>query len=112
MGARLALIIIIFTSNGCAGLTFLTGNDSLHPCLFQYDGVAQSVCIAGDFNQWRSDTHCLRPNKGIWAIRLLLPSGTHRYAFIIDRNRWVTDPKALYTENDGFGRKNSVVVIE
>lgn len=84
----------------------------MRPVVFHYKGTARSVCIVGDFNQWSKETHCLTKNREEWSIRLLLPRGPAHYAFIVDGRRWVLDPKALYVENDGFGKQNSVVMVE
>ncbi len=85
----------------------------LHEVTFYYEGRARSVCIIGDFNQWTGDSHCLRSDAGDhWSIRLQLPPGPFHYAFMVDGKRWVLDPKALFVENDGFGKQNSVAMIE
>jgi 1,4-alpha-glucan branching enzyme len=97
--------------SGCSNLAFLTVNNNAHDMLFKYEGQAQSVCLAGDFNKWSPNTHCLHKQNGVWSIQLMLPHGTHRYAFIINGKQWVVDPNALFTETDGFDRQNSVIVI-
>jgi 1,4-alpha-glucan branching enzyme len=80
---------------------------------FYFEGRARSVCITGDFNQWTHDSHCLRPDpQGRWSIGLRLPPGPFHYLFVVDGQKWVPDPKALFVENDGFGRQNSVAMIE
>jgi len=84
----------------------------LREVTFYFEGQAKSVCITGDFNQWAPDSHCLQPNQGIWSIRLRLPLGPVHYAFVVNDKEWVLDPKALFVESDGFGRQNSVVMIE
>jgi hypothetical protein len=79
---------------------------------FTYQGDYRSVCLSGDFNDWATDSHCLRRNGETWEIELPLSPGRYRYGFILDGSLWVTDPKALLIEEDGFGRKNSVIVVE
>lgn len=97
---------------GCTGHLLPLPDPSLRKVAFHYEGRAKSVCIVGDFNQWNPDAHCLKQRKGRWAIRLPLPHGPIHYAFIVNGEKWVMDPKALYVENDGFGRQNSVVMVE
>jgi 1,4-alpha-glucan branching enzyme len=104
------LILIIIMLQGCAGL--FSEDNAIRPCIFTYEGPAQSVCIGGDFNQWSPDTHCMRRQKGTWRIALMLPAGIHRYMFIIDGRDWVADPKALFVETDGFGNRNAVTIID
>lgn len=104
-------LLVILHVVGCSGVSRPAGNQDVHLGLFSYKGPARSVCITGDFNHWSAETHCLKEKDGTWSIRLMLPVGTHRYAFIVDGRHWVADPNALYFETDGFGRQNAVTVI-
>jgi hypothetical protein len=98
---------------GCAGFSAATPETApLRPVVFHYEGLARSVCITGDFNQWDTESHCMQRDKQGWSIRLLLPPGPAHYAFFLDGKRWELDPKALFVESDGFGKYNSVVMIE
>src|SRR6266581_1252572 len=58
------------------------------------------------------DAAPLRPagTNGVWATTLAVPIGQHQYAFIVDGERWVADPRAPAVD-DGFGRRNSVVAV-
>jgi 1,4-alpha-glucan branching enzyme len=72
---------------------------------------AKSVCLAGDFNQWRVCEAPLERVEGdTWSIAVELPPGRHEYMFVID-GRWVTDPGAMGYVKDGFGNRNAVVVV-
>lgn len=42
----------------------------------------------------------------------MLPVGVYRYTFVINGCDWVVDPKALFAETDGFGRRNAIAIIE
>lgn len=80
--------------------------------LFIYEGQFQSVCLGGDFNDWSPDTHCLERNGVTWKTQLFLSPGRYKYAFILDGTRWTPDPNAFLLEDDGFGMKNSVLIVE
>ena len=80
--------------------------------LFVFTGHHDSVCLSGDFNDWSSESHCLQRKGDIWSIQLVLPPGRYRYGFLLDKRDWVCDPDALLQEDDGFGKKNSVLVID
>jgi hypothetical protein len=54
----------------------------------------------------------LQQKGGEWSIQLLLPPGRYRYGFVIDKRDWAYDPEALIQEEDGFGKRNSVLLIE
>jgi 1,4-alpha-glucan branching enzyme len=106
------LLLLIILIHGCAGPTLFSEASAVRGSLFTYEGPAQSVCISGDFNQWSQDSHCMRRQEGVWKIHLMLPVGVYRYTFLINGREWVVDPKALYAETDGFGRRNAVAIIE
>jgi 1,4-alpha-glucan branching enzyme len=95
--------------------------------LFQYEAPsARQVNLAGDFpdNQWLKDgdktdlmyddgTHGdLAANDGIWSLVKDLTVGRYNYKFVIDRNTWVEDPNAPETTDDGYGGKNSVLIVK
>ncbi len=73
---------------------------------------AKSVAIAGTFNSWdkRKDKLSGPDKNGMWHIVLPLPEGRYEYLFIVDGKHWKPDP-AVAQVDDGFGGKNSVVVI-
>lgn len=98
---------------GCAAHPPGSSDTGLREVMFYFEGRAQTVCITGDFNRWTHDSHCLLPSpEGHWSIRLQLPQGPVHYAFVVDGKKWVLDPKALFVESDGFGKQNSVAMIE
>jgi len=80
--------------------------------LFTYKGQFQTVCLSGDFNDWSPNTHCLERNGNIWKIKVFLSPGRYKYAFFLDGTHWTPDPNGFLQENDGFGMKNSVLIIE
>ena len=83
------------------------------PVTFVYeDDGASEVCVAGDFNGWNPEGHRMRKQGGRWLLRISLSTGRHAYVFVVDRDRWVTDPGALLTEDNGFGGENSILLVE
>lgn len=78
-----------------------------------YAPQANSIILVGDFNGWGSDSEIsLKPvGNGTWGVTTPLPSGRYQYAFLVDGQRWVTDPNAEQHINDDFGRQNAVVTI-
>ena len=69
----------------------------------------QQVALAGDFNGWRADTTPMRQVNGTWVLDLALPPGVYEYMFVVDGGRWITDPLARTTRDDGFGGTNAVL---
>jgi len=80
--------------------------------LFTFTGEAETVCLSGDFNDWSPDSRCLKKEGDRWEIKIFLPTGLYRYGFLLGGKDWVPDPGALLQEEDGFGKKNSVLVVE
>lgn len=73
---------------------------------------ARSVHLAGDFSDWQPGVALVDPEgDGTWTARVALEPGVHEYMFVIDGSRWVPDPNALSSADDGFGRRNSVLAV-
>jgi hypothetical protein len=78
-----------------------------------HGGPARSVAIAGDFNGWDPANHGLRDpdGDGIWTAVFPVPVGLHKYMFVVDGERWVTDPNAERYIDDGFGMRNALLSV-
>lgn len=74
---------------------------------------AQSVAVAGDFNQWSPEANLLRETgeNGVWTGLIAVSAGVHKYMFVVDGSEWVTDPAAEAYIDDGFGMRNAVVAV-
>ncbi len=75
--------------------------------------AAESVAVVGDFNGWNTEKHrMVRRDGGLWRARLKLPAGIYQYGFIVNGSQWVSDPRAEKLLEDGFGRENSLLLID
>lgn len=75
---------------------------------------ARTVHLAGTFNGWAIDDAWALGDPdgdGAWEGTFTLPAGRQQYKFVVDGSRWVTDPGAVETEDDGHGGRNAVVVV-
>jgi hypothetical protein len=74
---------------------------------------AQRVALVGEFNDWDAAATPMRASAegGLWAVTLPLTPGRHVYAFVVDGSTWTADPQAPMAPEDGFGTKNSVIVV-
>lgn len=72
---------------------------------------ARAVAVIGDFSRWRSPVSLRRDADGVWRTEVALPPGSYEYVFVVDGDRWVSDPRADYRRQDGFGNNNAVVVV-
>lgn len=73
---------------------------------------ASHVTVVGDFNEWDpAATPMAQREGGAWTAAIPVSPGRHVYAFIVDGDRWVSDPAAPLAPEDGFGIRNSVIVV-
>ena len=72
---------------------------------------AQSVFVAGSFNDWNpSRTPLSRTRDGKWVGELTGISGRHEYLFVVD-GQWLPDPNARESVQNPFGGRNSVLLV-
>jgi len=74
---------------------------------------AQSVQIAGDFNNWQPEQHIMEKvgDTGVWQTQMKLEPGRYRYRLVVD-GQWQQDPYNESTEMNPFGGFNSIVEIK
>jgi hypothetical protein len=74
---------------------------------------ARSVAVIGTFNGWHAQGYEMQRSseQQSWALELQLPAGRYEYAFLVDGQQIVTDPRARIYQDDGFGNQNGVLII-
>jgi len=70
---------------------------------------AHTVALAGDFNNWDTESLKLKKRNGSWKTKTALPRGRFQYAFIIDGEKWVADPYSKDYMDNGYGSRNSII---
>jgi hypothetical protein len=75
---------------------------------------ASQVELIGSFSQWKPGRYRMLWNErlGLWELSVGLDGGRYEYAFLVDGKKVVPDPKAVLQQDDGFGNRNSVLIIE
>jgi len=77
-----------------------------------YAPEAQSVFIAGSFNEWNSATNPLEKNKeGNWSTVVDLVPGRYEYRFIAD-SLWKDDPACKVRNLNQYGGYNCVLNVD
>lgn len=72
---------------------------------------ANTVFLAGDFNEWHPEKHGLKKRKsGAWETTLMLKPNTYEYKFIVD-GEWQMDPANTRTCQNGFGTSNNLLTV-
>jgi len=72
------------------------------------DPGAESVALAGEFNNWKPEA-ISRDERGGWTKTLDLPAGTYGYKFVVNGRHWLFDPANPARKMVG-GNDNSAVV--
>jgi hypothetical protein len=107
-------------ANGAVGAVTTTSSAPGSPAApsSTADGVAftwseggSSVNLAGDFNSWSPDADPMaKQADGSFRLVKPLEPGRYAYKFVVD-GQWKPDPKAAESVDDGFGGKNSLIVV-
>jgi serine protease AprX len=79
-----------------------------------HDDNAQSICLAGDFNNWNSsETSFTLGKNGIWRAEISnLQPGKYRYKFVVNGENWIEDHLNGMKEEDGYGGFNSILHVK
>ena len=77
-----------------------------------FEPAASQVELAGSFTGWRRVTMQRIGNSGYWELNLQLPTGEHRFTYILDGDRRIADPTLPASEADDYGGQNSILRVE
>jgi 1,4-alpha-glucan branching enzyme len=92
-----------------AGTAPFAGADGV---TFTYRGDGGSVAVAGEFNGWNTSADPMaKQADGSWTLVKKLDPGRYAYKFVIDGGTWKEDPTAAEFVDDGYGGKNSILVV-
>jgi len=114
VAAAIAILFFVFLtkSNDIGPVHNAQLSTDLVPVTFSLDGnSAKEVSVIGSFNGWEAGRNEMSYDKGEnrWTLTVMLPPGQYEYAFLINGEKVVPDPKALFNRSDGFGSSNSVI---
>jgi chromosome partitioning protein len=81
--------------------------------LFLKGGNFNEAYVVGDFTNWRKEEQYKlnKISEDIWSINIPLQKGRYRYKFLTN-DTWIADPHNKLTEDDSFGGKNSLLIVE
>jgi hypothetical protein len=77
-----------------------------------FEPAADQVELVGSFTGWRRVAMQRIGESGYWELKLDVPSGEHRFAYILDGHRPMADPTLPAIEKDDFGGLNSILTVE
>ncbi len=107
--AKVILIDTFFKQVSEAGTPFIEGDTAN----FIYYGVASTVDIAGDFNNWGSDLwNCNRIGKTnfFYYSRTFEQTARLDYKFILDGSNWILDPRNPRQVSGGYGPNSELAM--
>ncbi len=79
---------------------------------FKAPSNTKIVYLAGSFNSWSSNKLAMKKKDNLWTVELNLSDGIYQYKFVINGKEWKEDPNAYGYVPDGYGGKNSVLIIK
>ena len=75
-----------------------------------YAPKARTVSLVGSFNDWDPRrTPMTKGKDGSWTVQVTLAQGRYEYLFLVDDQRYETDPDAVELRSDGLGHENAVL---
>ena len=77
-----------------------------------YEPAAGQVELAGSFTGWQRISMDRVGSSGYWEVNLQLPAGEHRFTYILDGARRISDPTLPASEKDDYGGENSILSVE
>lgn len=96
-----------------ASLVLTQSNPTDHTFVYKAEAELQRVNLAGTFNNWNKDAWPMKVDADgrTWRFTTPLQPGKHLYKFVLDGDRWIVDPLAKKSEDDGGGNVNSVLLL-
>ncbi|MCX7904812.1 MAG: hypothetical protein N2486_09925, partial [Caloramator sp.] len=83
--------------------------------IFRYkNDRAEKVSVAGSFNNWDKNANPMTNENGVWTLTLSLNPGEYQYKYVVTENgieSWVSDPSNPNVVDDGYGGKNSRLIV-
>lgn len=71
------------------------------------------VQVVGEFTDWMRQPIEMAPSAdGWWRVTTPVPFGEHRFRYLVDGSRWVTDFAAFGVAPNEFGQFDSMLVVE
>lgn len=71
---------------------------------------AETVAVAGDFNNWDTKANVMTKTLEGFNIEMTLPKGTYQFKYVLNGEKWITDPTHPKQDN-GLGSENSVIEL-
>ena len=77
-----------------------------------YQPGVEQVEITGTFINWNTLPMKKMGTSGYWEITVELSQGEHRYSYILENDKRISDPTIPTREKDDFGGVNSILDVQ
>jgi diguanylate cyclase (GGDEF)-like protein len=75
-------------------------------------GSTHTIAVVGDFNGWNKLSDVMeRSNDGKFSLRLPLAPGRYAYKYVVNNEYYIVDPQCAEFLQDGYGGRNSIVIV-
>jgi diguanylate cyclase (GGDEF)-like protein len=92
----------VFTPSTAAQFSYLPENA----------GSTHTIAVVGDFNGWNKTADPMeRAEDGRFSLRLPLAPGRYAYKYVINSEYYIVDQQCAEFQQDGYGGRNSIVVV-
>ncbi|MGB9690558.1 MAG: alpha/beta hydrolase-fold protein [Candidatus Sumerlaeaceae bacterium] len=111
---KLHTSLILLTLLGVASMVFSAEKRKYDVRLgFVPPTDATTVTLTGDFCKWETNAIPMEKQQdGSYSVKVSLPEGIYLYKFVVDGGkRWFEDPKNPHYVPDGFGGRNSILIV-
>jgi len=72
-----------------------------------------AISVVGDFNGWNKNADPLqRSDDGRFTLSIPLAPGRYSYKFVVNNEWYIFDPRAGEFAHDGYGGKNSLLIVK
>lgn len=72
-----------------------------------------AISVVGDFNGWNKNADTLkRTDDGRFTLSIPLAPGRYSYKFVVNNEWYIFDPRAGEFAHDGYGGKNSLLIVK
>jgi hypothetical protein len=101
-----AAVLILFTAINRPAITEFNHRFVL------FEPAANQVELAGSLTGWQRIRMQRIGDSGYWELNLRTTVGEHRFTYILDGRRRISDPTLPVSEMDDFGGYNSILRVE
>lgn len=114
VGGRAMLVVVTFLLALALATVYggTSGSEAYYVQMRTHAADAERVVVVGDFNDWDAQVDRLQATAGgYWEGWVRVPTGRHRYVFLVDGGVAVADEERRVEVDPEQGRRVSILVV-